>query len=251
MTDILREYTPITLEEMKSVRLMNRIDTKYLTTRTVLSHFLEQALAEYRLQEIDGEYLMPYHTLYFDTKQCSMYMDHLHGHKTRQKIRIRTYETSDVSFLEIKNKNNKGRTKKKRIQCNRFEDSDCTEFIGKYARYTYSDLLKQIENRFTRITLVNRKMTERLTIDTGLKFHNCQTEINCKLENLVIIELKRDGHTVSESSAMLRNLRIQPAKFSKYCMGMALTDSGLKHNRFKPRLRTIDKLCNINKDIQF
>ena len=251
MEKLLQEYDPITLDEMKSVKLMNRIDTKYLTTLPVLHKFLEQAKADYLLQEIDGSYVMPYHTLYFDTEHCDMYMVHLHGRKTRQKIRIRTYVTSGISFLEIKNKNNKGRTKKKRIQCRDFEEDECTDFIGKYGRYSYSCLLRQIENKFSRITLVNRNRTERLTIDMGLKFRNCRTGNICSLDNLVIIELKRDGHTVSASQEMLRNLHIHPARFSKYCMGMALTDEALKRNRFKPRLHIVDKLCNINRDINF
>lgn len=251
MTDILEEYDLITLEEMKSVKLMNRIDTKYLTTRRVLLRFLEQAKTDYRLQHIDGEYLLPYYTLYFDTEECSMYMAHLLGRKNRQKIRIRRYETSGISFLEVKNKNNKGRTKKKRISCDDYNADDSQDFLGKHSRYPRTGLCEQIENRFSRITLVNRNMTERLTIDTDLRFHNCRTGKTCKLNDLVIIELKRDGHTMSSSSGMLHSLHIHPARFSKYCMGMALTDESLKRNRFKPRLRLIDKICDIKRDIDF
>ena len=41
---------------------------------------------------------------------------------------------------------------------------------------------------------------------------------------------------------MLRGLRIHPAGFSKYCVGMALTDRRLRHNRLKPRLRMVERL---------
>ncbi len=251
MTDILERFELITLEEMKSVKLMNRIDTKFLTTRQVILHFLEKAKTEYRLQHIGGEYLLPYYTLYFDTEGCSMYMAHLHGRKTRQKIRIRKYETSGISFLEVKNKNNKGRTKKKRISCNDSGTDKRHEFLDKHSIYPTSELCEQIENRFSRITLVNKALTERLTIDMDLRFHNCLTGKTCKLDDLVIIELKRDGNIISSSTEMLRSLHIQPARFSKYCMGMALTNDTLKRNRFKPRLRLIDKICTIKRDIDF
>ena len=68
---------------------------------------------------------------------------------------------------------------------------------------------------------------------------------------LVIIELKRDGLTYSPILELLRELRIQPSGFSKYCMGMALTDGELKKNCFKPRLRMISKMCRVDYDAPF
>jgi len=194
---------------------------------------------------------MPYYTLYYDTERCDMYLEHLRGRKTRQKIRIRAYEHSGVSFLEVKNKNNKGRTAKKRVECTVGEKDKHTDFIASHLRYAPDRLRDRIENRFTRITLVNRNMTERLTIDTNLRLHNFTTDTVCSLDGLVIIELKRDGLTYSPILELLRELRIQPSGFSKYCMGMALTDGELKKNCFKPRLRMISKMCRVDYDAPF
>ena len=238
-------YESISLDEMKSVRLMNRIDTKYITTCEVLATLLEQAQAEYFVQKIEGNYLMPYYTRYYDTEQCDMYREHLRGRKRRQKIRIRRYEHSNLSFLEIKNKNNKGRTSKKRIQSNGLGNDESNVFVAKHAIYATDALSERIENRFNRITLVNKHLTERLTIDTGLRFHNLYNGNMCELEDFAVIELKRDGNTRSPILEMLRRMRIHPAKFSKYCMGLAFTDEGLKTNRFKPRMRLVEKMCNI------
>jgi len=44
---------------------------------------------------------------------------------------------------------------------------------------------------------------------------------------------------------MLRQLRIHPHGFSKYCMGSALTNPQLPVNRFKDKLRDIDIIMNI------
>ncbi len=245
MIDTINSYTPISLEEMKSVRLLNRIDTKYVTTLPLLVKLLQLAKDEYRIQEIDGKRNMPYYTLYYDTEACDMYIKHLCGKKTRQKIRIRAYENSGQAFFEIKNKNNKGRTAKKRVPCQLQTALDCEDFLNTHTPYSFDDLLHRVENRFSRITLVNRNLTERLTIDTGLRFHNFSTDKVCTLDGLVIIELKRDGLTDSPILSLLQKLRIQPARFSKYCMGMALTDKTLRQNRFKPRLRMIHKMCTV------
>ena len=245
MIELLNRYDSISLEEMKSVRLMNRIDTKYVTTLPVLADLIEQAKDDYFLQRIDGNCNMPYYTKYYDTEQCSMYLEHLRGRKRRQKIRIRRYESSGVSFLEVKNKNNKNRTAKKRIECNALGEGDSLDFIARHAQYPFEELSQRIENRFSRITLVNKSLTERLTIDTGLRFHNFKTGNQCALNDFVIIELKRDGNVHSPIQEMLRRLHVHPAKFSKYCMGMALTDASLRQNRFKPRLRMVEKMCDI------
>ena len=37
MDDIIRTYDPITLDEMSSIKLMNRTDTKFVTTVDQLS----------------------------------------------------------------------------------------------------------------------------------------------------------------------------------------------------------------------
>ena len=65
MTEILRQFETITLDEMRDIRLMNRIDTKFVTTVPVLRQLLQLARDEYYVQQVDGEVIAPYYTLYF------------------------------------------------------------------------------------------------------------------------------------------------------------------------------------------
>jgi hypothetical protein len=62
------------------------------------------------------------------------------------------------------------------------------------------------------------------------------------LDKLVIIELKRDGNEYSPIRDIMRDMRIVPQGFSKYCMGMTLTNESLKRNRFKERLMLLEKM---------
>ena len=71
---------------------------------------------------------------------------------------------------------------------------------------------------------------------------HCETDIHSTFDRLVIIELKRDGNVYSPVKEMLRELRIKPSGFSKYCIGSALTKPTLKQGNFKPRFTRIDKL---------
>lgn len=258
MTEILKEYEPITLDEMKDIRLMNRIDTKFVTTVPVLKRLLDIARDDYFVQETGGLRISPYYTMYFDTDDCAMYNRHEVGHLSRQKIRIRSYVDAGLNFLEVKTKNNHGRTKKKRMAMEqfdplnpqhdiRFERQDAEyaaydDFIRTWLKYDPTSLTCQLENRFDRITLVNKAKTERLTIDTNLRFHNITTDGCRSMDDIVIIELKRDGNLPSPILGRLLDLRIHPHGFSKYCIGSALTNDSLRRNRIKPRLRSIEKI---------
>ena len=62
MNDILGRFDSISLDEMSGIRLMNRIDTKFVTTMPVLLRLLDMALDEYMAQEIEGERNMRYST---------------------------------------------------------------------------------------------------------------------------------------------------------------------------------------------
>jgi len=189
-----------------------------------------------------------------------MYTVHQNGHAGRQKLRIRSYVDSGLNFLEVKTKNNHGRTKKKRIDMAgfdpmhpdhgiRFQRQDeqykvYDEFLRKHLRYDPAIMSEKLENHFNRITLVNKCKTERLTIDTGLCFHNLLTGRDADLTGLAIIELKRDGLQPSPILEMLRELRIKPCGFSKYCMGSAFTNPSLKRNNFKERMRLVERFLS-------
>ena len=96
MKEELSGYDSISLEEMKGIRLMNRIDTKFVTTLPVLEELLRRAQPEYYVQETGGRRIMHYNTLYFDTASHDMYIMHQNGKKNRQKIRVRSYSDSGI-----------------------------------------------------------------------------------------------------------------------------------------------------------
>ena len=169
----ISEFAPISLSEMESVKLMNRIDTKYAVPMSVLPAILEAAKNDYFAQEIDGKRIATYDTMYYDTETLDMYMRHHDRQLVRQKIRVRQYVESHLTFLEIKRKNNKGRTKKKRIAVPGFDINGATfgeskkekwsveDFIATKSRYAWSELHPCLSTRFHRITLVNKAKTER------------------------------------------------------------------------------------------
>lgn len=259
MRELLDTYRAISLEEMKGIKLMNRIDTKFVTSVARLEQLLAMARAKYRVQESRGRRIFPYATLYFDTPTLAMYTMHHNGRLPRQKVRLRSYVASHQGFLEVKTKDNHRRTLKRRVsfpayvpgsmpQSLRLVPGQVSEtalaLVTQHLHVPASSVVPQLENSFNRITLVNDELTERLTIDTSLKFHNFATRLDCDLTGLVIIELKRDGRRHSPVLEMLRQLRIMPMGFSKYCMGTAFTRSDARKGSFKERMRTVERIID-------
>ena len=252
MKEILNSFAPITLGQMDNIRLMNRTDTKFVTNIDKLEQLLIMAKDDYYIQEIDGERIAPYYTLYFDTKDHAMYTAHESGHTNRQKLRIRSYVNSGLNFLEVKTKNNHGRTKKKRMEVDDMDlrDPEKRLFLDSNLYYKTDSLQPALNNHFSRITLVNKAKTERLTIDSNLRFRNLQSGLQTDMGDLVIIELKRDGMVYSPILDKLRQLHIHPHGFSKYCMGSALTNPLLPVNQFKEKLHYTERIINENTTYQ-
>ena len=240
---------PIGLEDMKAVRLMNRVDQKYMASVDQLEEFLGRVADSYYVQHIGGDPIAPYRTLYFDTEGLAMYTMHHNQKFNRQKLRVRTYRSTDTTFFEIKNKDNKKKTHKVRIPIDvacfdkAMEVPEVAQFVDTHTPYPVDTLHECLENRFERITLVDKGMSERVTIDRGITFHNRATGIDADISRLLVIEVKHEvGAPMSEIEKALHEMHILQRRMSKYCIGTALTDPTAKHNRFKPKLIYIEKI---------
>ncbi len=249
--EALSALGPITLEEMDTIKLMNRIDSKYVTDEeTLLAVLADAAQAGYRVLVVEDERISQYDSIYYDTPGLKCFCDHHNRRLVRQKVRTRSYVKQEKAYLEIKRKNNKGRTSKKRIAIPVSEmmdfgkDQAAVDYLADHSWFTVGDLSPVLETAFRRITLVNPAKTERLTIDTFLNFKNFRTGKETSLRNAVIIELKQDGRADSQMKGILLDHRVKPMRVSKYCIAVTLTDPAARSGRFKVKVRNIEKKIN-------
>jgi hypothetical protein len=241
---LLARFAPISLGEMDAVALQNRTDTKYLLSSGQLLRALRALVGQYRALEIDGVRLNGYETLYFDTPDFALYLQHHAVKRTRYTVRSRRYTVTDQAFLEVKLKTNKARTVKRRVATREIATT-CTPELAGFVAACAPGLAGKLEpklwNAFSRITLVSAAHAERLTIDLDLSFRGDGRRVS--LPGIAVAEVKQEG--VDRSSGFIQQMHaagIQPASFSKYCIGAALLYPQLKHNNFKPRLRMVQQL---------
>ncbi len=241
---LLAGFAPIGLGEMDAVALQNRTDTKYLLSVAQVARALRAIRGQYRVLEINGVRLNPYQTLYFDTPDFALYLQHHAGKRNRYKVRSRRYDVTGQSFLEVKLKTNKERTVKRRVPTEEIATTCTPElagFVAACAPGLRGELEPKLWNAFARITLVGAAPPERLTIDLGLSYRAAGWSI--ALPGVAVAEVKQDG--LDRSSGFMRQLRamgVHPTSFSKYCIGVALLFPQVKHNNFKPKLRLLQQL---------
>jgi len=239
----LNQLNKVSLSDLDQVRLMNRTDQKFCLHINHLPKVLEAVQNDYSILAIEGETIFNYDNTYFDTPDDQMFLSHQNGKLNRHKIRLRKYVQTDNNFLEVKFKNNKGRTIKKRIEREGFESvftNDELNFISNSTNYSGIQLEPKISSYFHRFTLVDKEFTERITIDMFPGFKNKDKEIT--LNNLVIIEIKQSKAAKPAVIVnVLKENKIRKQGFSKYCVGRALLEDEIKKNNFKPLLIKIGK----------
>lgn len=249
----LWEYESHGLKDLNKASLMNRVDTKFVVPVQCLPEMLLRLQDHFSILEIGDKRSFHYRSTYYDTPDYLFYNMHHTGRKNRFKVRVRDYVDSQISFLEVKFKNNKGRTEKNRIKVREEINGGLeahNDFLQKLRVPNITSLVPVLENQYHRIALASEHRGERLTIDMDL--------VNQPLpawreplaqKDFAILELKQAR--VDRSSpffAVAKDLRLRPGSFSKYCMGLALSGytESIKFNRFKPIIHRLKRTCTIN-----
>jgi hypothetical protein len=238
-TALLNQFSAHNLEEQAAVNLADRTDSKFLLPVRVLPRFLNALNADYTILQESGHRVFTYENTYFDTPDWDLYMQHHNGKLNRHKFRLRRYHETDISYFEKKFKTNKDRTVKERINC---ADAGPIEVVLEEALVKPS-----LYVNYRRLTLWNRTVNERLTLDYDLCYRRPEQNKVVRLNTLLIAELKRFGK--ANGSPFVKSAKdhgFTPQTFSKYCIGVCLTDNGsLKRNRFKSILSKVEKTCKL------
>ncbi|HDS63361.1 MAG TPA: polyphosphate polymerase domain-containing protein [Methanofollis liminatans] len=249
----LEAFEPITLDDLKNsdANLLDRTETKFLMTADRFVQILSDLGDAYRVLTIEGARQGRYETEYYDTDSFLTYLQHHNGRATRYKLRFRHYLSSDTTFLEVKEKRNTGRTVKKRLETDglpELSDPGPGTFLAESFPYDAGAFHPVLLTAYDRITLVARDHAERLTFDLNLTFDNGMERRS--YPRVVIGEIKHD-RALRRSPAMtaLGRAGVRKTGFSKYCIGVSLLYTGLKHNRFKRNLLFLEKLSSEGRSV--
>lgn len=241
-------FAPVSLDALNSkAAMLERLDNKYILPAARFRPALEAFAALFDVLEIDGKRAFVYDTTYFDDPGLTGYYAHHQGRRKRCKVRVRDYVDAGFSYLEVKLKDKRQVTVKKRLRLAapiRGLDPGALAFIDACHRGLYQEpmdkpLAAVIAMRYERITLVAREGGERMTIDTALRFEAGETARGVRPDMFIIETKSARGNGIADK--ILRGLHLHPVDHcSKYCIGMAATGQVTRANRFLPALRRLD-----------
>jgi len=240
----LNDFQKISLDELDSVKLLDRHDTKFVFNQNQLLGVLKQLKPFYNILEIKNCCLFKYDNTYFDTNDFLFFKQHHNENRNRYKVRMRKYSSSSNPFFEIKIKSNKNRTIKKRLLVDKTDESIAQQkeaLVSKIIGLSFNQLNPVLDVQFSRITLTDKNFNERITLDTNISTLNIDS--SKIFDKLIVAEIKQEKYNCkSDFIKILRNFKIPDMRFSKYCMGMMNINKKIKHNRFKPKLLQINKI---------
>ncbi len=250
LNHLLDCFDPLGLDDIDRVRLMDRIDTKYVFPVNKVADLLDLMKPDYKILEINGLRISEYETIYLDTPDYVFFNQHITGRTGRLKVRFRQYSSTGITFLEIKKKTKKNRTIKWRIESkfsDRGIDNAASEFIVRHIPEYNGKLSPVLRNNFKRATFVNLNAPERLTLDIDLSFDR-NGNMNVNMPYIAIAELKSEVFASrSFFSLITKQLGIYQTGFSKYCIGSAFLYDLPRKNILKPKilfLKRIENECN-------
>lgn len=243
----LSTFDTISLDGLNSkAAMLERLDQKYIIPAARLRPAFDAFRDIFEVLEIDGKRSFTYATRYFDDPEQRGYYDHHQGRRKRCKVRVRNYVDAGFSYLEVKLKDKRDVTIKKRLKvASPLEhlDETCTSFIDQCHAEIYGvplgrALYPVIGMRYQRITLVAKEGGERMTIDTRLDFFSGDLAREVPPEMFIVETKSAKGNGIAD--AILRGLHIHPTKrCSKYCIGMAALGQVDRANRFLPALKRL------------
>lgn len=235
----------VSLPGINELAFLNRFDTKFPLSAHRLPSLFDLLDESYLVLEIDGRRAFSYTTTYYDTPGYTFFAHHHQGKRNRYKLRYRRYKETQDEFLEIKHKNNKGKTIKYRIP-SRFEHklgTKAREFVSAVSAIRPAEMAPKLTAHFSRASLVSFRHQERITLDYNITFSELDTGKTLDLPYLAICELKNERYgNKSRFYKTMRSHGFHPRRFSKYCTGMGLLRPELKQNRFKSTQLFLEKL---------
>lgn len=245
----LREFDTHALKDIGTLKLMDRVDSKFVIPAELLPFLLQESRRQYSLLSIDGVVRSDYSNVYFDTDGFNYYLMHHNGKLNRVKVRHRHYVDTATAFIELKFKNNKGRTLKTRIQANLDADiaiAEHRDFLAVHGISQDRQLQPSQISAYQRICLANQSLGERITIDTNPSFTAPDSGSKVILDDAIIVEIKqRRIDRQSPFYRLVRSLGLRPQSFSKYCVGVSLTmQDRIKTNRFQRDIRKVARFSN-------
>lgn len=251
---ILNDFQALTLTELNaSASFLKRIDRKFILPVDDLLKILEKLQNKFQILEIGGHKVFSYDNIYMDNEDYLFYNQHEAWEDKRSKVRTRLYKEANMAFFEFKQKE-AGITSKYRYEFPTEEHGEMTKGKKRFFEWVWQSmyngdpkapkLTPSLNTRYKRITLVDRILWERVTIDLNISTKDLRDSDGkrIKLKDVAIIESKSlddECYTVN----LLKKFGYEQAHpCSKYAIGLINAKKVKSKTSFENTLKKIKKI---------
>ncbi len=232
------------LELLAQRLLTTRSDWKFVISKDRVPELLSALSKTHLVLKAEDARWARYSSQYYDTPQLDCFHDHRRGKPRRFKVRHRDYLDRHLSMLEIKDRDPRGDTHKRRLPQTwrqRGVDVHGVTFLSEGGHVPVEDLVPTVANRFWRLTLLGQTVQERLTIDLGIGF-GLGGRL-AELPGVCVLEVKSsEPRHKTPTLALLKRAGLRPRGMSKYCVGTCLLTPGVSPAWFAPLRRVLARL---------
>lgn len=237
--DHLRRVSLADLDD--AAALLDRVDRKYVVAGPLVAAMLQECGGRLSALEIDGRRSFSYESYYFDTPELDSYRGAALKRRRRFKVRTRTYVDSETTLLEIKTRDGRGRTVKRRRPIDHADryriPLEMRPFIDETTGIDDlgARLVEILGSRYSRTTLLDSSDGARITLDAGLVcFAPGGRAVG--LGDQVVLETKSEG-SATAIDRWLWSHGTRPTKISKFGTGLAALHPELPSNKWHRTLQ--------------
>jgi hypothetical protein len=231
-------------EEIVKIKRSERFVSSFVFEKSALLSVLREAAYSHRLLTDGGNPFFIFKSQYYDTGQYNLYRDHHNEKLNRWKIRRSENVTSGKIKFEIKFYDNKNKTQRWSLETdnrNNALSKPEKQLVKRLTPFKPKCLITSLCVTYRRFTLLGSDNSLRVTVDTDLQFLHRGNLI--RLPQLVVAEVKQSQFSPRGLiHDILKSHQIHPKNFSKYCIGLAISNKQVKRNNFKPIINFINSL---------
>jgi hypothetical protein len=232
-------------ELQATAALQTRRDRKYLLDPRQVETLLDELPATVRVLEIGGAREFGYESVYFDTPALASYLGAARRRPHRFKVRSRLYTESRLCQLEVKTRDRRRLTVKRRAgydpRLHGVLTAPARDAVGRVPQVgaLAAALAPRLVTRYRRSTLLQVDGT-RVTLDRGVEFTVPDGDDGAwtGLGELTVVETKSLGRP-TDVDRLLWRCGARPLTVSKYGTGLALLDPGLPATKWRRAMRRL------------
>ncbi len=221
---------------------MNRYEVKYLIPTVAVNDLFEEFRAYTRLDpHSEGNWGYPIYSVYWDTKDFTLFWEKIEGVKFRRKLRFRRYGDSRDVFIEVKQREDRTVQKRRlrwpadRVQRVFGEGGDAVDWEGVAGDPVATEVALMIDRlrlkprmaiTYRRRALFGAFDPElRITVDGRLQYHPAHFDITRPFDvgryildpRVSVLEIKYDHRAPAWLIKSIARHGFSMVRMSKYC----------------------------------